>query len=184
MKRVISTLLLAIFLLNTVGYYGAFVGLQAVQKEATLKALDEDEFIGSDAITFRIPLSVPYHTGEQQYERVQGQFEKDGEVFQLVKQKLFRDTLYIVCVKDVDGKKINQELTDYVKTFSDNHDNTKHSSTKKIAVSSNEYIITSVSINVKTSGWIKPIEFNDFKLLVSSVALADIIYPPRIVSFS
>ncbi len=184
MKRAVSTLMLAIFLLNMVGYYGVFVGMQALQNEATSKQLDEDEFTGSDAITFRIPLSVPYHTDDNQYERVQGQFEKEGEVFHLVKQKLLRDTLYIVCVKDTEGKKIDQELTDYVKTFSDNHDNTKHSNTKKISTSSNEYTVTSISLNPQTDGWIKSLEFNDFKLLVSETAYADIVYPPRIISFS
>ena len=34
------------------------------------------------------------------YERVNGEFEHNGEFFKLVKQKLENDTLNIVCIKD------------------------------------------------------------------------------------
>ncbi len=184
MKRTISIMMLVIFLLNAVGYYGVFLGLQSFKTESLSQKLDDDMFVGSEAIIFKIPLSVPYHADQNEYERVQGQFEKEGEVFQLVKQKLLRDTLYIVCVKDNESKKINQELTDYVKTFSDNHGDSKQSNTKKIMISFNEYTVTSIELKSQQTGWIKSIEFNEFKCEASVVAPADIIYPPRLFSLS
>jgi hypothetical protein len=158
--------------------------MQAAQEDFISQELDQDEFVGSEAITFRIPLSVPYHIDNNEYERVQGQFEKGGEVYQLVKQKMLRDTLYIVCVKDDKSKKINQELTDYVKTFSDNHDSSKHSNTKKVVSPISEYTLTSISVTSQYNGWIKSIEFNEFKNVESTGATVDIVCPPRLFSLS
>jgi hypothetical protein len=166
------------------GYYGFYLGLQSAKINSFAKELDENEFAGSESMIFKIPLSVPYHADQDDYERVQGQFEKDGEIFQLVKQRLLRDTLFIVCVKDNESKKINQELTDYVKTFSDNHDSSKQPSTKKIALQINEYTVTSIELSSQFGGWVKSIEFNNFVCEPTSATPTDIIYPPRLYSFS
>jgi hypothetical protein len=184
MKRSISIVMLIIFLLNTVGYYGFFIGVLASQQNLISQELDQDEFVGSDAITFRIPLSIPYHTDVNEYERVQGKFEKDGEVFQLVKQKMLNDTLYVVCVKDGESKKINQALTDYVKTFSDGHDNSKHSGSKKIISPISEYTLTSIDLKTLHSGWIKSLEFNEFKSIQAILVSVAITSPPRLYSLS
>jgi hypothetical protein len=184
MKTCISIFLLVLFLLNTVGYYGFFLGIQSAQEDSISQELDQDEFVGSEAMTFRIPLSVPYHIDNNEYERVQGQFEKDGEVYQLVKQKMLRDTLYIVCVKDDESKKINQELTNYVKTFSDNHDSSKHSNAKKVVTSIIEYMLMSIGVTTQQGGWVKSIEFNEFIYEESISAAIDINSPPRLFSLS
>src|SRR5207302_5128451 len=100
--------MLLLFLLNTVGFYGIFLGMQLRYAREANKQLDEDQYSASDAMTFKVPLSVPYAADNQEYDRVTGEFEHRGEVYRLVKQKLYHDTLYIVCVKDRESKKINQ----------------------------------------------------------------------------
>ncbi len=180
MKRSISIVLLVVFLLNTVGYYGFFLGVLASQQNSISQELDQDEFVGSDAITFRIPLSIPYHTDVNEYERVQGKFEKDGEVFQLVKQKMLNDTLYVVCVKDGESKKINQALTDYVKTFSDkpagNHTN---SSTKLSTNFSKDYLSQRISISNDSHGWESEVSTRTLLVTLVPTFLASIVHPPE-----
>jgi len=176
--------MLAVFAMNTLGFYGVFLGVQAVQTEITSKKIDEEVFSGSQTLTFRIPLKVPYHTDDSEYAQVDGQFENNGEVYRLVKQKLLRDTLYIVCLKDTDSKKINQELTDYVKTFSDSHDSSKHSNAKKVVAPISEYTLMSIGLITQQNGWVKSIEFNEFIHEESTNATVDIILPPRLFSLS
>lgn len=85
-------------------------------------------YAGSDAITLKIPLALPYSFGQQNYERVDGKFNYEGEVYRLVKQKLYNDTLYIVCVKDKKGTVIKDAIEDLASTLTDKPINSKSSS--------------------------------------------------------
>ncbi len=58
----------------------------------------------------------------QHYETINGQFEKGGIVYRMVKQRLYHDTLYIVCVKDDLASKINTALADFAQSFSGHDD--------------------------------------------------------------
>jgi hypothetical protein len=179
LKKFCSILLLVLFLLNALGFYGIFVGLQLNNDQQANDQLDEEHYSGADAMTFRIPLSVPYSTDGQEYERVSGQFEHDGEIYRLVKQKLLRDTLYIVCVRDNEGKKINQALADYVKTFTDKPVNAKQQQGKHLLSFIKDYIPTGVSVEPQCSGWNKAIGFGDFKIQYLSFETSGIKYPPK-----
>src|SRR5258706_15021409 len=102
--------MLVLFLLNVLGFYGVFLGLKFKYAQDANDQLDAEQYSNADAVTFRIPLTVPYSTDHQDYERVSGEFEHDGEVYRLGEQKHFRHTAYIGCVKEDQRKKINQDL--------------------------------------------------------------------------
>jgi hypothetical protein len=118
MKRVITYLLTALLLLNVLGYYGLFLGLKYQHTISLTHRLDENNYKEAETFTLKVPLSVPYSSNTA-YERMDGEFEHQGEFFRLVKQKLLNDTLYIVCIKDIRSKHIKQALAEYVKTFGD-----------------------------------------------------------------
>ena len=144
--------MLFVFLLNVLGYYGIFVGLRLRNVQELIQKLDDNAYNASEAITFKMPITVPYNTDSRDFERVDGEFEHNGEVYRLVKQKLSQDTLYIVCVKDQESKKINQVLADYVKTFTD-----KPSSAKQGAKTApsliKDFIPFTVDVSNTSSGW-------------------------------
>lgn len=97
-------------------------------------------------------MALPYHIDSEEYERVDGEIEHNGEFYQLVKQKLEKDTLYIVCIKDHDSKRIKQALTDYVKTFTDKPVNTKHNG-KIFTGFIKDFLPSSIEITPASSGW-------------------------------
>jgi hypothetical protein len=150
-KRLITLFLLLLFLLNVLGYYGIFVGLQVKTSYQMRQNFDEEDYDHQE-VTFKIPLTVPYSTDSKEYTRVDGEFEHEGDVYRLVKQRLQSDTLYIVCVKDHASKEINQALEDYVKTFSDNPVGSK-GSTKNVQSLIKDFICHSISIQKQTTGW-------------------------------
>lgn len=119
MKRVLAIFLVLLHLLNVVGFYGVFSQLEVINNKRVKSRLDEDVYAGSDAITLRIPLSLPYSTSQQNYERVDGKFNHQGEVYRLVKQKLYNDTLYIVCVKDRKGTVIKEAIEELALSLTD-----------------------------------------------------------------
>ncbi len=170
--------MLALFLLNAVGFYGVFLGLQLKDDQEANEKLDDDQYRDDAAITFKIPLTVPYASDNKDFERVTGKFEHEGEVYRLVKQKLYRDTLHIVCIKDSHSKNINQALTDYVKTFADHPINSKQSS-KSIQLLTKDYLLTGTVIESQSLGWNKPVTHSDFKEDSISFLRNKIKYPPK-----
>ncbi|HEV8513482.1 MAG TPA: hypothetical protein VGQ59_09400 [Cyclobacteriaceae bacterium] len=179
MKRAATLSILILFLLNAVGLYGILLGLQfKFASEANL-ALDEDNYSTSEAITFRIPMTLPYSVEDQDFHRVSGEFENQGEVYRLVKQKLSKDTLYIVCVKDTKSQKINHVLADYVKTFTDRPFNAKQQGTKLNYSIIKDYLNSGISIESDTSGWKECVPFNELAIHSFSFYSSKIKYPPK-----
>lgn len=80
-----------------------------------LQRLEANQYSDQETIVLTIPLNMPYPIHQNGYERVDGEFEYQGEQYKLVKQKLENDTLFIVCIKDHEAKKISAVLADYSK---------------------------------------------------------------------
>jgi hypothetical protein len=184
-KRAFATGMLALILLNSLGYYGIFVGIKVKNTREVQGSFDREDYSGNEALTFAVPLTVPYYTSPTaEYERVDGEFERNGEVYRLVKQKLYRDTLYVVCVKDDQEKKINQDMTDYVKTFSDKPTDSKHQSNKLFQCFSKEFVQTLIKVQSGNTGWDHLISFKISTDRFIDQNAFEIFSPPRILSFS
>ncbi len=152
MKRSLTIVLLALFLLNVLGYYGIFMGLQ-FRNEQEMKALfDDHNFLPQEEITIKVPISVPYATSSTEFTRVDGEFEHQGEMFRMVKQRYINDTLFIVCIKDNTSKEIKQALADYVKTFTDKPSSEK-SNTKTVKNFLKDYISCATVLQSEVLGW-------------------------------
>lgn len=144
--------MLSIFLLNVLGYYGVFVGLQVKNKRDMQARFDNDDYSPTQEVTIKVPITVPYATDSREFTRVDGEFEHQGETYRMVKQKLQRDTLYIVCVKDNASHDIKQALVDYVKTFTDKPVSEK-SNSKTSQNLIKDYIVSSTTLQTVSDGW-------------------------------
>lgn len=118
MKKLLCISLIGFYLVNLVGGYWVFYAIQQQSKTRLAHELDGDHYAGSQAITIKLPLSQPV-SGNDNYERVDGEFEFEGTIYRLVKQKFYKDTAYIVCYKDERTLAIKDALEDYVKSFTD-----------------------------------------------------------------
>lgn len=175
--------MLVLFLLNAVGLYCIFVGLQFKYAQEANEKLDDDQYSNEAALTFKIPLSVPYSVDQPNFERVTGEFEHQGDVYRLVKQKLYRDTLYIVCVKDANSKQINQALSDYVKTFADQPVNPNPTG-KLIQSLIKDYLLAGTIIESQSLGWEKHLVPSNYKDHYFFLLSGKIKYPPKPLSIS
>jgi hypothetical protein len=151
LKRLIAIFLVLLLLFNALGFYGLFVGLRYKTSLDLVQRLDNHEYLEEETVTLKIPLTVPYHPGSE-YERVDGEIEHEGEFYRLVKQKLEKDTLYIVCIRDHDTKRIKQALADYVKTFTEKPVDAKHSG-KVLNTFIKDFLPTSIEISHANAGW-------------------------------
>lgn len=161
MKRITTLVLLLLFLLNVLGYYGVFVGWQVGNSKQARSRLDRDEYSQGQAVTLKVRLTVPYSTDQEEYQRVDGEFEHEGEFYRLVKQRLYKDTLYIVCVKDDNLREMHQALTDYVKTFADSPINSAKSPSngKTVLNFIKEYVTSAMGLKSQNNGWSKKLVY-------------------------
>ena len=95
------------------------MGLQYHAKSEMLSRLDSRNYSPDETITLEIPFALPYWMDSKEYERVNGEFQYKGEFYKLVEQKLEKDTLYIVCIKDVKEQKLFHAMSDYIKLSND-----------------------------------------------------------------
>lgn len=56
---------------------------------------------------------MPYPIHDAAYQRANGEIEHKGEFYQLVKQKVESDTLFMVCIKDHNQKHIAKTMNEY-----------------------------------------------------------------------
>jgi len=90
-----------------------------------LKRLDAQEYSNQELIVLAIPLSLPYPIQNEGYERVDGDYLYKGQAYKLVKKKLENDTLFLVCIHDVETTRIASTLLDYIQVVNDLPSQTK-----------------------------------------------------------
>lgn len=153
MKTAISIFLVVLILFNVIGFYGLIVGLSYKAKHEIARRLDSEKYHREETITLKVPMAIPYYSGNEEYERVEGEIEHEGEFYRLVKQRIVHDTLYIVCIKDNVSKNIKQALSDYVKTFTDKPIDKPLKGKSQISFAK-DYLPTTFTISDEdTSGW-------------------------------
>lgn len=112
MKKACAIFFLSIFLFNIGGYYLVYWAAKSRARKDLLVRLDTDSYSSNDVVVFSVPLSLPY-VQQQSYERVNGEFEYQGQYYSLVKQRFENDTLFLVCIKDQHKKKLVNVLNEY-----------------------------------------------------------------------
>jgi hypothetical protein len=160
------------------GYYGVFLGLHLKNDLAMSKALDTDLYEQSNTVTLKVAVSIPYMLDQSDFERVNGQFEHNGELYRMVKQRYAKDTLTVVCVKDAEHKKIDTALADYVKTFTDKGTDTKQTSKTTISFIK-DYLPIFFEINSATEGWVLSVQRNAYHQSLIPTFSASIVHPPE-----
>lgn len=163
------------------GYYGLLMGLQYKNSRDLIRQFDEGTYDVGEAVTFKVPFDYPEQFDSEAFERVDGEFMKDGETYRLVKQRLFRDTFHIVYFKDKKGTELNKAIEDYVKTFSDDTSD-DGSNTKILPNFIKEYYTKTISLQSITAGWDQPAQnHSPVRVLIDSFT-ASIVHPPQRLS--
>lgn len=178
MKKLLSIALIGLLLLNVLGYYGVFLGIQYHNEVSLTSRLDLNQYEESQTVTLKIPISVPYMTDQADFERVDGLFEHNGEFYRLVKQKYAKDTLTIICFKDTKNKQIHNALTDYVKTFTDQSSDQNQNSKTTISFIK-DYITQSFSLANESSGWQIDVFLNSASSNFIASFTPSILHPPE-----
>jgi len=177
LKKLVSILLLSVFLFNLGGYYAMFWGLRYQANKELQQRLDEFDYTESQAVTIKIPLTLPYQLNREGFERLAGEFEYHGEFYKLVKQKLDNDTLSIVCIKDHKEKQLVSTMIDFAKLSND-----LPATSTMLKLFGNflkEYNSVYRSEISCTDGWKADLLFSDPSFTISSATIPVLSPPPK-----
>jgi len=153
MRGLVSSLFIALILLNTGGYYFLFMGMEYKNTQKIHRMLDFDQYDESETVLIKIPLTIPYATDSRDFVRSNGKFEHEGEVYRIVKQKFLQDTLQVVCIKDQVSTHLNHAKTDFIKTFSDRPEENKSSAYNLLQKLFKDYCKSSLHLQDIAKGW-------------------------------
>jgi hypothetical protein len=83
------------------------MGLQYQAEMEMSEVIEKQIYDVENTITLRIPVSLPYQMFAEGFQHIRGEFEYNGEFYNLIKQKISNDTLYIVCMENVSKSEIS-----------------------------------------------------------------------------
>ncbi len=145
-----------------------------------ISRLDALEYSEDETITLKMPFVLPYWTDSKDYVRVDGEFQYQGEFYKLVKQRLEKDTLYVVCIKDVNEKKLFGMMSDYVK-LSNDIPSSSQQALKLLGSFIKDYVQSSKIEISLSEGWSQECAFSEplFYLLTQSSPVSS--PPPKLI---
>jgi hypothetical protein len=176
-KRLFASLILVLFLLNVLGYYGIYSGLISKSADELTNRIEDDSDAVGATMTFKVPITIPYAVDSREYEPINTQYVFEGKVFQLVKQKLVKDTLYLVAVQDVQSSMWSKALAEYVMSFGDTQQDTKDMSSAQGFIK--DFVSLSISLGAQTAGWVLFTEPSFSVTNIIGTFSASVVHPPE-----
>jgi hypothetical protein len=177
-KKAFAIFFIALFLFNVGGYYLVYWGLNSKAKKDLLHRLDADNYSSEELIVISIPISLPYPLQQQGYERINGEFEFDGEYYSLVKQRLENDTLFMVCIKDKTQKKLVHGLNEY-SNYANNLPANASRTLDLFGKLFKDYTAAALATLSVGTGWAMPIFYGEGQFALLELEYPVISPPPR-----
>jgi len=178
LKRVTSFFLLLLIFFNPIGYLGLFL---LVKKQLTTPILQRIETnsneIGGNLILV-IPLELSHASASEEYTRVDGEITYQREVYRLVKQKYFKNMIYVVCIKDEQREESVKTMADYSTLFSGQDAGRTNSNIKILNSFSKYYTKVTFSIRQQSISIYSPLKHNTFIELYQYMNANSIFHPP------
>jgi len=112
-----------------VGYRWYF---SVIENKATAKLeqkISAGKYNEAQLVEIRIPLNMPYYS-DKEYEEVYGETDWNGEHYRYVKRKVSGNTLYLLCIPDIENTSIAKVKSEFTKSVNDVPANKKGSQQK------------------------------------------------------
>lgn len=179
MKKTVPIALILLLLFNVLGYQALFFGLRLKSDIQFADRILNERYEARQTVTLSIPVALPYSYDQESYQLAEGRFQYEGKYYQLVAQRMYNDTLHVVCLYDEGTTQIEKDYSDFVKTFADqsaSHHQKARTTTPSFI---KEYLASSCTLKHADPGWSSSILYNiEGDFLVPSYC-ASIIHPPE-----
>lgn len=108
--------MLVLLLYNAVGYYFVFKYQHQKTEKEFKEYLNSVTFAEEEHTLFKIPVQEYAVKGGSDFSRVEGDFKHDGKFYEIVKQRLENDTVYVYCINNEKEDALYAQLFDHIST--------------------------------------------------------------------
>jgi hypothetical protein len=119
LKKFAAIILLCLYTFNLFGYLLLFHVMEQHAEQRMQTSLDKEAYLEEDLITLKVPLSLPYVSDTQGFERIDGQITIDGKIYHYVKRAIKEGALVLMCLPDHQKMKIERAKQDFFKLAGD-----------------------------------------------------------------
>jgi hypothetical protein len=120
LKKILSILLLTIFLFNWFGYRLLTSFLEKRANAQLELQLDNNNYEEEQLVSVKIPVDyLPYANSSPDFQRKNGQLEMKGIQYSFVKWRLYDDTLEFLCVRNPVATELRDAKIDFFKLVND-----------------------------------------------------------------
>lgn len=119
-KKMAAILILILLLFNWVGYQLYITIAESAENQTMITRLDGDLYMDSDLISVKIPVvHLSPYANTRDFERVNGQIEIQGRVFNYVKRRISQDSLEFLCIPNDQATLLRIAKYDFFKLVTD-----------------------------------------------------------------
>lgn len=120
MRKIASILLLALLSFNWFGYRLFISFFENKANEQFETKLDNGNYNADQLISIKVPITnIAYYTNTKLFQRVDGQVEINGILYNYVKQRLYNDSVELLCIPNTAMMKLQTEKNDLAKSVND-----------------------------------------------------------------
>ena len=146
---------------------------------------DRDNYSEDDLIELKTALNLPYYTTSGDYERVDGEIELDGVLYNYVKRKVSNDTLYVMCLPNETKTKLYGSFLKFTEQAIDIPDNKKtNKPTLKKRSPLSDYHYSVNYYHIIAIDFSRSMETYSFASNLQSISLACTYPPPKAESLN
>ena len=144
LKKLAAILLLSLLAFNWYGYR-VFIDILEQQASTSLQQrLDQNLYDDNSLVEVKVPVSLPYLSNWNSFEKYQGETEINGVHYKYVKRKLVNDTLILLCIPNQGKNDLRSARADYFKQVNDLQSTNKKTDSNKdhsIKVPFSDYLL-------------------------------------------
>ena len=132
LKRLAAILFFVVVLFNFYGYRLVISYMQANSDAALEKQVDKNDYNQAQLITIKTKLDLPYYSSSAEFERAYGTITINGESYQYVSRRIYKDTLELLCLPNEAKTKMQSLKNEFTKELADGQSTTpkKHTTIK------------------------------------------------------
>jgi hypothetical protein len=143
LKKILSILLLGLFLFNCFGYKLLMNYIENRADQQMEEQLDNNNYDESRLISIKVPITyLPYYNNSKAFERIDGQIDIHGTPYKYVKRRIYNDSLELLCIPNTTAMQLRttrNEIFKFVNDLQAGKKSESHSRSFKVP-SINDYI--------------------------------------------
>ena len=84
-------------------------------KNKLSNSIQKGAILDTEMLIFKIPIDFYHQPDRKGFEDVHGEFQHEGKFFEMVKQKLENDTLYVYCIDNKAKQSVVSDVSEHTK---------------------------------------------------------------------